>query len=53
MNEREVEKVNRNLFLAKEGQTLIPPVRIASGLLDPKNTQMHLLEHPNPPLDIE
>ena len=28
---------------------LIPPVRMASSLLEPKNTQMHLLEHPNPP----
>lgn len=43
MNEREMD------LLAKEGQTLIPPVRMASSLLEPKNTQMHLLKHPNLP----
>ena len=43
INEREVD------LLANEGQTLIPPVRMASSLLEPKNTQMHLLEYPNPP----
>ena len=41
MKKRQEDKVNRS-------RTPIPPVRMARSLLDPKNTRMHLFEHPNP-----